>query len=96
MEGCHIGKNAVIDRCIIDQNTKIGDNVIMGTGDNIPNEGKPHIYNTGITVIGSSTTVPDGIEVGKNCVIYGPTKADNYTDNKLPSGQSVIILEGAI
>lgn len=96
MEGCHIGKNAVIDRCIIDQNTNIGDNVVMGTGDNIPNEGKPNIYNTGITVIGSNTTVPDGIEIGKNCVIYGPTKADNYTDNKLPSGQSVIIIEEAI
>lgn len=96
MEGCHIGKNAVIDRCIIDQNTNIGDNVVMGTGDNVPNEGKPNIYNTGITVIGSNTTVPDGIEIGKNCVIYGPTKADNYTDSKLPSGQSVIILEEAI
>lgn len=96
MEGCHIGKNAVIDRCIIDQNTNIGDNVVMGSGDNVPNEGKPNIYNTGITVIGSNTTVPDGIEIGKNCVIYGPTKADNYTDNKLPSGQSVIILEEAI
>lgn len=96
MEGCHIGKNAVIDRCIIDQNTNIGDNVVMGTGDNVPNQGKPNIYNTGITVIGSNTTVPDGIEIGKNCVIYGPTKADNYTDSKLPSGQSVIILEEAI
>lgn len=96
MEGCRIGKNAVIDRCIIDQNTTIGDNVVMGTGDNIPNEGKPNIYNTGITVIGSNTTVPDGIEIGKNCVIYGPTKAENYSDNKLPSGQSVIIIEEAI
>lgn len=96
MEGCHIGKDAVIDRCIIDQNTTIGDGVVMGTGENIPNENKPKIYNTGITVIGSNTTVPDGIEIGKNCVIYGKTNAENYTDNKLPSGQSVIILEGAI
>lgn len=96
MEGCHIGKDAVIDRCIIDQNTTIGDGVVMGTGENIPNENKPKIYNTGITVIGSNTTVPDGIEIGKNCVIYGKTTAENYTDNKLPSGQSVIILEGAI
>ena len=96
MEGCHIGKNAVIDRCIIDQNTTIGNNVVMGNGDNTPNENKPNIYNTGITVIGSNTTVPDGIEIGKNCVIYGPTKADNYPDNKLPSGKSVVIIEEAI
>lgn len=96
MEGCHIGKNVVIDRCIIDQNTTIGDNVVMGTGDNTPNENKPNIYNTGITVIGSNTTIPDGIEIGKNCVIYGPTVAGNYTDNKLPSGKSVVIIEEAI
>lgn len=96
MEGCHIGKNTVIDRCIIDQNTVIGSDVVMGTGDNIPNEGKPNIYNTGITVIGSNTNVPDGIEIGKNCVIYGKTVAENYTDNKLPSGKSVIIIEEGI
>lgn len=96
MEGCHIGKNTVIDRCIIDQNTVIGNDVVMGTGENIPNVGKPKIYNTGITVIGNNTTVPDGIEIGKNCVIYGNTTAENYTESKLPSGQSVIIVEGAI
>lgn len=96
MEGCRIGKNAVIDRCIIDQDTIIGDNVVMGTGENIPNEGKPNIYNTGITVIGSNTTVPAGIEIGKNCVIYGKTTSENYTDNKLESGQSVVIVEGGI
>ncbi|MEI3164042.1 MAG: glucose-1-phosphate adenylyltransferase [Lachnospirales bacterium] len=96
MEGCHIGKNTVIDRCIIYQNTVIGNDVVMGTGENIPNVGKPKIYNTGITVIGNNTTVPDGIEIGKNCVIYGNTTAENYTESKLPSGQSVIIVEGAI
>ena len=68
----------------------------MGTGDNIPNEGKPKIYNTGITVIGNNTNVPDGIEIGKNCVIYGKTVAENYTDSKLPSGKSVIIIEEGI
>lgn len=95
MEGCVIGKNAVLDRVIVDQNTVIGDNVKMGLWDNIPNEQKPKIYNTGITVIGSDTVVPDNIEIGKNCVVYGKTTAEDYSDSKLPSGQSVII-EGAM
>ena len=94
MEGCVIGKNAVLDRVIVDQNTVIGDNVKMGLWDNIPNEQKPKIYNTGITVIGSDTVVPDNIEIGKNCV-YGKTTAEDYSESKLPSGQSVII-EGAM
>jgi glucose-1-phosphate adenylyltransferase len=95
MEGCVIGKNAVLDRVIVDQNTVIGDNVKMGLWDNIPNEQKPRIYNTGITVIGSDTVVPDNIEIGKNCVVYGKTTAEDYSESKLPSGQSVII-EGAM
>ena len=94
MEGCVIGKNAVLDRVIVDQNTVIGDNVKMGLWDNIPNEQKPKIYNTGITVIGSDTVVPDNIEIGKNCVVYGKTTAEDYSESKLPSGQSDII-EGA-
>ena len=80
MEGCVIGKNAVLDRVIVDQNTVIGDNVKMGLWDNIPNEQKPKIYNTGITVIGSDTVVPDNIEIGKNCVVYGKTTAEDYSD----------------
>ena len=95
MEGCVIGKNAVLDRVIVDQNTVLGDNVKMGLWDNIPNEQKPKIYNTGITVIGSDTVVPDNIEIGKNCVVYGKTTAEDYSESKLPSGQSVII-EGAM
>ena len=77
------------------QHTVIGDNVKMGLWDNIPNEQKPKIYNTGITVIGSDTVVPDNIEIGKNCVVYGKTTAEDYSESKLPSGQSVII-EGAM
>jgi glucose-1-phosphate adenylyltransferase len=95
MEGCKIGKNAVLDRCIVDQKAVIGDNVTIGSGENVPNQNKPKIYNTGISVIGSDTVVPDNINIGKNCVIYGITTAKDYVDNKLESGESVI-LEGAI
>lgn len=86
-----IGENTVIERCIIDEECKIGNNVIMGSGDNIPNEGKPSIYDTGITVLGEKTIVPDGVDIGKNCVIYGKTAIESYPDNKLESGKSIIV-----
>ncbi len=91
MENCVIGKNAVIDRCIIDRNTVIGNNVIMGEGENIPNEDKPKIYNTGITVVGSDSVIPDNVAIGKNCVIFGSTKAEDYKDSKLESGKSIVL-----
>ena len=62
----------------------------MGIGENVANELKPKIYNTGITVVGEDTNVPDNIEIGKNCVIFGNTTAEDYAEGKLPSGGTVI------
>lgn len=93
MENCVISNGAVIDKCIIDQNTFVGSGVVMGSGENVPNERKPKIYNTGITVIGSDTTIPSGVEIGKNCVIYGKTKLENYPEGKLESGKCLLFEE---
>ncbi len=91
---CSIGKDCHIDRCIIDERSKIGDNVKMGTGENTANELKPDIYNTGITVVGDNSVVPAGVEIGKNCVIHGVTQLSDFGDNGfLPSGGTVLIEE---
>jgi len=90
MENVMIEENAVIDRCIIDRSCIIGKNTIIGQGDNIPNENKPNIYNTGITVIGENSVVPSDVQIGKNCVIFGETTADNYPGGKIVSGESII------
>lgn len=63
----------------------------MGTGENVPNEAKPKIYNTGITVIGSDSEIPDNVEIGKNCVVFGKSTADMYKNGKLESGQTIDI-----
>lgn len=96
MENCVIRKGCVIDRCIIDRDTEIGENVTMGTGENIVNEEKPKIYNTGITVVGNTSKVPANVNIGKNCVIYGQTTADNYPDGRLESGKTVMIRKEAV
>lgn len=90
MSKCTVGKNTTIDRCIIDENCTVGDNVKLGTGESVTNKDKPSIYNTGITVIGEETTLPDGVEIGKNCVIFGKTQTQDYPDMKLESGMSIV------
>ena len=90
MGRCIIRKNATLNRCIVDSSCVIGEGVSIGEGDNIPNIDKPHIYDSGITVLGESTFVPPKVRVGKNCVIYGPTEISDYIDGYLPSGHSVI------
>ena len=90
MGGTVIEEGCVIDRCIIDENCKVAKNVQMDMGENIPNEIKPNIYNTGITVLGANTSVPEGVVIGKNCVLYGKTAAEDYPGGALESGKSVI------
>ncbi len=90
MAGTVIGAGALVDKCVIDEKCKIGKDVQMGVGEDVPNELKPAIYNTGITVLGMNSIVPDGVVVGKNCVISGETAAADYADGKLASGKSVI------
>ncbi|MDR1913410.1 MAG: glucose-1-phosphate adenylyltransferase [Clostridiales bacterium] len=90
MEGGRIGKNSRVNRAIIDEGSSIGSNVVIGEGENIPNELKPKIYNTGITVLAEATHIPDGVNIGKNCVIVGTTTQTDYENGRLVSGGSII------
>ena len=89
MGGCVIGENTQIERCIIDENSVIGSNTKIGLGENIPNKLKPRIYDTGITVIGEGSVIPDGIIIGKNCVIHGVTNVNHYVGMRLNSGETI-------
>ncbi len=90
MANCVIGKNSVLKRCIMDENSSVGENVVIGEGDDTPNIDKPKVYDTGITVIGEHSSVPNNVRIGKNCVISGLTLPENYPNNALESGHSVI------
>ena len=89
MAGCKIGKNTIIDRCIIAENCTIGKNVKMGIGENVPNMHNPSIYDTGITVIGEGSVIPDGVAIGKNCVVHGITSVSHYNNFCLDSGETI-------
>jgi len=90
MQGCYVGKGTTIERCIIDTDCTIGDEAHLGEGENTANIHRPHIYDTGITVVGEFSTIPDKVKVGKNCVIFGKTEPGDYPDAALESGQSIV------
>ncbi|MDR1065848.1 MAG: glucose-1-phosphate adenylyltransferase [Clostridiales bacterium] len=96
MSNCRIGANTVIERCIVDENSVIGSDVFIGQGENAPNVNEPKIYDCGISVIGESTIVPDDVTIGKNCVVFGKTTREHYTDNRLESGGAIIVENEAI
>jgi len=90
MENCVIGKNTKLSRVIVDHNTKIGNDVTIGAGDDIKNFEKPDYYYTGITVIAEDSVIPDNATIGKNCVVSGVTNYEMYPDGALLSGGSLI------
>ena len=84
-----IKENTIINRSVISEDVIIGSNVVMGDGENIINEEFPSIYNSGISVIGESAIIPDGVSIGKNCALVGPLCVEDFANGKLESGQNL-------
>ena len=85
-----IKSGAVLDHCIVDNSCEVGEGANIGEGENIPNIHHPHIYDSGITVLGESTVVPPDVRIGKNCVVSGFTVPGDYINGQLESGHSII------
>ena len=96
MNNTTIGRNCVVTKAIIAEDTVIGDSVVLGEGEEKENETDPRIYNSGLVTIGEHTTVPDGLHVGKNTVIFGTTTAEDYEGGRLESGKSMIKAGGNV
>ncbi len=90
MNGTTIGEGAVVNKAIIAENVQVGKNVELGVGEEAPNDMAPHIYSFGLVTIGENSTIPDGVKVGKNTAIFGPTENSEYPDRLLKSGSSLI------
>ena len=90
MNQTRIGENCLVEKAIIAENVVIGNQVRLGMGDEAENDTAPHIYNSGMVTIGEKSIIPDGINVGKNTVIFGETFPEDYTEARLASGKSLI------
>lgn len=90
MSNSHIGVNVEIYKSILSQNVEVGHDAKIGIGENIVNEDKPHIYNSGITVVGEDAVIPNHTEIGKNVVVDQAVTTKDYDSNIILSGKSVI------
>ena len=86
-----IRKGAQLDNCIVSEKSEIGENTVIGVGENVPHITKARIYSSGITVIGDNTVVPSNVTIGKNCEVGGHTLQEHYLDGVLESGHSLIV-----
>lgn len=87
-----IEAGAVVDRCIIDKQVRVGAGAHVGHGDdNTANQELPECLNTGITLIGKGSVVPEGVSLGRNVSVH-PFSAASAFDGfagGVPSGASV-------
>ena len=85
-----IGDGCELNKAIVAEDVTIGNNVKVGVGDEVENDTAPHIYNHGLATIGEKSVIPNGINVGKNTVVFGVTQASDYEEGRLESGKSLI------
>jgi glucose-1-phosphate adenylyltransferase len=86
-----IEAGAVVDRCIVDKNVVISAGAHVGDGDdNTPNVALPEVLNTGLTLIGENSVVPEGIIIGRNVVVHPRSEAKAFgKKKKIASGTEV-------
>ena len=90
MNNTQIGDACDITKAIIAEDVVIGNNVTLGTGEEVTNETDPTIYTNGIVTVGEDTIVPDRVSIGKNSIVSGKLTSDDFENNCLASGKTLI------
>ena len=85
-----IGTGSGIDRSILDKEVIVGQNCQIGYGDDMtPNKLEPGRLNTGITLIGKRTQLPNDLKVGRNCKIGTDLHPEDFSTDTLNSGETI-------
>lgn len=85
-----IQAGARVTRCILDKQIVVGQNAVIGEGDDqTPNHKEPSNLATGITIVGKAAQIPSGKRIGRNCVIEAGARITDFPDGDIPSGDTV-------
>ena len=90
MNKAYIGRNSKLYKVIMAENARVGINCELGVGEEKDNKSHPNIYCNGLVTLGEGTIIPDNVRIGKNTVISGVTKPEDYPNNWLDGGECLI------
>ena len=74
-----IGPHSLIDRCILDENVRVGEFSYIGYANDHFSDSRD------ITIIGKGTTVPSGTAIGHNCKVLPDVEPDDFLKKAIPS-----------
>lgn len=90
MDDTIIKANAKIERAVIDKRVVVGEGAEIGYGvDNTPNRQHPERLNTGLTVIGKWSQIPEKAKIGHNVIIHHDVQAKDFKNGFVASGETV-------
>jgi len=86
-----IEAGAVVERCIIDKRVRVEKGAKVGHGDdNTPNKAMPEQINTGLTMVGKGSIIPEDVVIGRNVVVHPFSEAAAFGKRKrVASGADV-------
>lgn len=89
MHDAHIGAGSKLDHAILDKKVWVGDDSVIGAGEDRINQRFPEHLDSGITVIGKASMIPDHSRLGRNVAVL--TSDDLASDSPLlvESGETV-------
>jgi len=89
MHRCRIAGGAVVDRAILDKDVRVGREAHIGCGEAVPNRQHPHTLSSGVTVIGKGARIPEGLRMGRGCIVYPDMREANFARTEIASGSVV-------
>lgn len=85
-----IMSGAVVENCIIDKHTVIGENAKVGFGNDLtPNKERPELLETGITVLGKHLNIPKNMVIEKNVRIFQGADLNSIKNLHIFSGETI-------
>jgi len=90
MHDAIIGAHSVLDKVIVDKLARIGANCQIGIGEGkIPNRAFPEHLTEGLTVVGKKAEVPEGANIGTNCLVFPEVLPQHFVARHVSDGETI-------
>jgi len=90
MNNTWLGPCSFVERAILDKNVRVEAHCRVGVGKaDVPNCAFPHLLDTGLVVVGKNAHLPQGLDVGKNVLIYPDAAPEDFPSAVLEGGATI-------